>query len=243
MDGARPVATGGGAREAISRDEAVRDAAAGVGSSLRVTLLLWLPLPFYVYSISYGSVPIFIPQLYPHSFYNSRYGLEMLPGLALFGAVALAGWAARLRAWNPVAGRLLAPVAAAACVVNCLLMVHATPLVLHEAEVNSVGRIAIEKALAQQLDAMTPGAPIMMNEGTYVGALQQAGIPLRQVVQPDDYYKGLTLPSEKAAYVVAIGDDSVSQAVKAHPEGLTETTIVCSSGQPCARVYASDRFR
>ena len=26
-------------------------------------LLLWVPLPFYVYSVAYGSVPIFIPQL------------------------------------------------------------------------------------------------------------------------------------------------------------------------------------
>ena len=33
-----------------------------------VALLLWFPLPFYVYSIAWGSVPIFIPQLYPHSF-------------------------------------------------------------------------------------------------------------------------------------------------------------------------------
>ena len=46
------------------------------------SLLLWLPLPFYVYSIAYGSVPIFIPQLWPHSYYNSRYGMEMLPALA-----------------------------------------------------------------------------------------------------------------------------------------------------------------
>ncbi len=32
----------------------------------RVSLLLWVPLPFYVYSVAYGSVPIFIPQLWPH---------------------------------------------------------------------------------------------------------------------------------------------------------------------------------
>ena len=55
----------------------------------KVWLLLWLPLPFYVYSVSYGSVPIFIPQIYPHSFYNSRYGMEMLPVFALFLAVAI----------------------------------------------------------------------------------------------------------------------------------------------------------
>ena len=47
----------------------------------RIALLLWLPLPFYVYSIAWSHVPIFIPQLYPHSYYNSRYGMELLPAL------------------------------------------------------------------------------------------------------------------------------------------------------------------
>jgi hypothetical protein len=61
--------------------------------------LLWIPLPFYIYSIAFGSVPIFIPPLWPHSYYNSRYGMEMLPAFAVFAFVALAWiqqrWAAR----------------------------------------------------------------------------------------------------------------------------------------------------
>ncbi len=52
------------------------------------SLLLWIPLPFYVYSMAYGSVPIFIPQLWPFSYYNSRYGMEVLPALALFAFLA-----------------------------------------------------------------------------------------------------------------------------------------------------------
>ena len=56
------------------------------------SLLLWVPLPFYVYSVAYGSVPIFIPQLWPHSYYNARYGMEMLPALALFAASRRRRW-------------------------------------------------------------------------------------------------------------------------------------------------------
>ncbi len=59
-------------------------------------LLLWMPLAFYVYSISYGSVPIFIPQLYPHSYYNSRYGMELLPALALYAVLSVACFERRL---------------------------------------------------------------------------------------------------------------------------------------------------
>ena len=61
------------------------------------SVLLWVPLAFYVYSVAYGSVPIFIPQLWPHSYYNSRYGLELLPALALFACVAAAALEHRLK--------------------------------------------------------------------------------------------------------------------------------------------------
>src|SRR5204863_1823416 len=46
-------------------------------------LLLWTPLPFYVYSIAYGHVPIFMPELYPWSYYNVRYGTALLPAIVV----------------------------------------------------------------------------------------------------------------------------------------------------------------
>src|SRR5271163_3081893 len=52
-------------------------------ASLAALMLLWMPLPFYAYSVAYGSVPIFIPLWWPHSWYNTRYGMEMLPIFAL----------------------------------------------------------------------------------------------------------------------------------------------------------------
>ena len=44
-----------------------------------IWLLLWTPLPFYALSIAYGSVPIFVPEWWPHSYYNVRYGMELIP--------------------------------------------------------------------------------------------------------------------------------------------------------------------
>ena len=60
-----------------------------------LTLLLWAPLPFYGYSVAFGSVPIFVPQLAPHAFYNARYGMELLPALCVYLALAaecVEGW-------------------------------------------------------------------------------------------------------------------------------------------------------
>jgi hypothetical protein len=42
--------------------------------------------------------------------------------------------------------------------------------------------------------------------------------------------------------VVAIAEDPVSHAVTEHPDGLTELTVLCTTGQPCARIYRSDLY-
>ena len=67
-------------------------------------LLLWLPLPFYAFSIAYGSVPVFVPEWWPFSYYNVRYGLELLPAIAVFAG--LMPWAVdRLLAQRAVSNR------------------------------------------------------------------------------------------------------------------------------------------
>ena len=78
------VAAGYGAWSAWrrGRDQAVRTRAEGLAG------LLWLPLPFYIYAVAYGSVPVFLPQLPPHAFYNARYGMEMLPAFCVYAALA-----------------------------------------------------------------------------------------------------------------------------------------------------------
>ena len=213
--------------------------------------LLWLPLPFYVYSVAYGSVPIFIPQLYPHSFYNSRYGMELLPALAVFGFVAVQRLQARLAAtpplWgaHPLIARLLPQIMLALIAGSSIWMMYRVPLVLQEGKHNSMTRVAFETALARQLDQLQPGLPILMYNSDHVGALELAGIPLKQTVNEgdwDSWSQALAAPAEHAAYVVAMDGDAVAQAVAAHPEGLTEQLVLCNTGQPCARIYSSDRF-
>jgi Dolichyl-phosphate-mannose-protein mannosyltransferase len=208
-------------------------------------LLLWIPLPFYIYSIAYGSVPIFIPPLWPHSYYNSRYGMEMLPGLALYACFALAWLQERLRGEKPLVARLLHPVVLSLIAINAVFMMYNVPLVLREAQVNSTTRIAFESALARELKSYPQGVPILMYNSDHVGALQQAGIPLRQTLNEGDYDSwkaALARPAESAAYVVAIAGDQVSEAVAKHPDGLAELTVLCTTGQPCARTYRSDKY-
>jgi hypothetical protein len=211
-----------------------------------VSTLLWVPLPFYIYSIAYGSIPIFIPKLFPHSFYNSRYGVEMLPAFAIFACIALSWMQERGAASQPLLVRLMTPVALLLVVLNAIGMMYYVPLVLKEAMVNSTTRIPFEQAIADEIKTFPAGAPILMYNSDHVGALQRAGIPLKQTISETDYDSwkaALADPAKHAAYVVAIAGDPVSEAVAAHPEDLIEMSVLCTTHQPCARIYRSSRFQ
>jgi hypothetical protein len=171
--------------------------------------------------------------------------MEMLPAFAVFAFVALA-W---LQQWwmqsQPLAARLMQPIVLLLVAGNTIAMMYRVPLVLKEAMVNSTTRVAFEEAIARELRTFPPGVPILMYNSDHVGALQQAGIPLRQTLSESDYDSwkaALASPAEHAAYVVAVAGDPVSEAVKEHPRGLTEMVVLCTTGQSCARVYKSDRF-
>lgn len=204
--------------------------------------LLWILVPFYVYSVSYGSVPIFLPRWYPHGWYNTRYGIEMLPAFALGLTGATAEAVTFLRAQRPqwVGGAVA--IAALLVVLNDAELMRERPLVLGEAVYNSSTRIPFESALARALDQLPPSGLILMNTSDHVGAVQQAGIPLVRTINDADWLlwqHALEDPAHSASYVVALDGDPVAEALQRHPGGLTLLSVICSTGQPCARIYQS----
>jgi len=232
----------------------------------RVVLLLWLPLPFYIYSIAWGSIPLFVPQLYPGSYYNSRYGMELLPVFAIFCALALAVAENKLRARNEKRADIFFFVVLLAIVFNTVAMfgtfgtlwqkmrgedakvprwLSAPPLVFEEGMVNASTRIPFEMTLAKNFILMGKGSTIMFNTNDHIGAVQDAGIPLRRIVSPLDsvgFDKAVQAPAKYAKLIVAIDGDPVAKAVAAHPDGLTLLEVICNSGQGCARFYESSQY-
>jgi hypothetical protein len=201
-------------------------------------LLLWLPLPFYAYSVAYGSVPIFIPVWRPFSFYNTRYGMELLPAFAFFAGSLLTVVAA----WAPKFRRYAVLLSLALVVANSVVLLRTRPLVFQEAVANARTRIAFETALAKVLHKLPAQGSILMHVSSDVGAVQQAGIPLHRIVNEGDYLtwqRALEDPARGALAVVAVDGDPVAQAVQRHPQGLQLLNVVCSSGQPCVRIYRS----
>lgn len=210
--------------------------------AILAALLLWIPLPFYAYSIAYGSVPVFVPVWWPFSWYNTRYGMEMLPAFALFAAFT-AGWVLDwVQASRPEAARWVYAAAVLLIVGNAAVLLRAQPVVFQEAAANSRTRIPFEGALAEALRALPREGPILMYTSQHAGALQRAGIPLRRTINETDYYRfqpALERPAACARWVVATEGDVVAKAVAQHPEDLELVSVTCSSGQPCARIYSS----
>jgi 4-amino-4-deoxy-L-arabinose transferase-like glycosyltransferase len=201
-------------------------------------LLLWLPLPFYAYSVAYGSVPIFIPVWRPFSWYNTRYGMELLPAFALFAGCLFPLLAAR----TPKVRRFVVPLCLLLVVANSVVLLRARPLVFQEAVANARSRIAFETALAKALGNLPAQGLILMHVSSDVGAVQQAGIPLRRIINEGDYLTwqhALEDPARGVSAVVALDGGPVAQAIQRHPQGLQLVNVVCSTGQPCARIYRS----
>jgi hypothetical protein len=210
-------------------------------------LLLWIPLAFYMLSVAYGGVPVFVPSWWPFSYYNVRYGLQLLPAAAVFVALAFYFLATLAR---PMPSRLGLAVAAFALVTGSYLAVwRHQPVCFREAWVNSRSRLALEAKLADQLRSLPPDSTILMYLGDHVGALQQAGISLRRVInegnhrtwkQPSDpeglWENALRNPAQYADYAVAIEGDPVSRALAQHQPILPGIVDIDVDGQPRAVV-------
>ncbi len=217
-------------------------------ASLAAMLLLWAPLPFYAYSIAYGSVPIFIPLWWPHSWYNTRYGMEMLPIFAVSIAFFTDSLLNLTRRLMPKVAPLILSAAALLIVIDSWAVARATPLVLQEAFANSRSRIPFEQALARTLFPLSvrTSGPILMYTSEHIGALQRAGIRLKRTINEGDYYQwssALRDPAASASLVVAIDGDAVAKAVAEHPQGLDLKTVICSTDQQCARIYTSHAWQ
>jgi hypothetical protein len=205
-----------------------------------IWLLLWTPLLFYALSIAYGSVPIFVPVWWPFSYYNVRYGLEMLPAFCV--SLAFLSSLGK-RAMLPGRWQIAVPIAVLAVVAGGYAWSwRATPICLREARANGRNRMSLDAAVGRYIQAMPHDATILMQTGSYVGALQMADRHLDSVIWEGLYYQwdvALNQPAQKADYVIAFDNDSVSQAAHQHPEGLESMVVLRVGDQAPATIYRS----
>jgi len=223
-------------------------------------LLLWIPLPFYAYSIAYGSVPIFVPEWWPFSYYNVRYGLELLPAIAVFAG--LLPWAVsclkrRQLTLGATGAMLLVTMLAYSSSLWCFSCRAQgrdvsgnpdrrgmIPVCYREAWANSRSRMALEEQISEALIEIPPDATVLMYTSDYVGALQSAGIHLNRVISECTrmyWDSARNAPFAGADYIVAVAGDPVAEAVRINPRGLTKVAILRTMGKPDVTIYRASR--
>jgi hypothetical protein len=178
-------------------------------------LLLSLPPLFYLWSMySSGGTPIFVPTLWPHAWYNTRYGLAALPLLAFASAALVTAVPRPLQAVTAI----LVVVAGA-----IFFAVHHQPsdwVTWAEARANSTGRRAWMTAAADYLrPRYKPGAGIVSSGGDdFFGIYRTAGIPLAETFNVDNglpWNAALRRPQLYLwqAWAVALSNDKVHRAL------------------------------
>jgi hypothetical protein len=195
--------------------------------------ILWTPVPFYVLCIAWGSVPIYHPEWWPFSYYNVRYGLQLLPAIAVFTALGCQFATNFLRPGYVVG-------AASLVIAASYFSVWQAPICLREARTNGAERIALEQELAEKLKSLPQPATVLMYCSAHAAALQMVGVPLKRRLCENDHpgwEDALARPVQSADYLVAFAGDPVAGAVHDHPQGLEAVAIIGTPGQPKALIY------
>jgi hypothetical protein len=219
-----------------------------LGGQSASLLLLWVPLAFYAFSIAYGSVPVHVYLWWPFATFNQRYGLQLLPMLAasagvLTASVFLVGAGGR-HVWKLVAVML------ALITVSYASVWRASPLCFQEARKQWEVRGPLNSSVERVVARLPRNSRFLMDISEHVGIMEQAGIPLRQVVNNEDHRpwkrlsdpeglweRALADPPRYVDFVIAFDGDAVDRG--ANRTNLTEWMEIHATGQPHARIYVA----
>lgn len=204
-------------------------------------LLLAIPGAFIVWSMHAGVVPIFMPHLWPQSYYNTRYGLAVLPLLAVA--------AASLVMLLPVRWRMAAAVALVAAAIAPWIA-HPHPeawITWTESRENSAGRRAWMQEAADYLAPLyVPGSGIITTQGDdFFGIYREMGIPLSETFSINNGLPWLATVRRPDLFLwqewaVVKGGDAVQSAVnRAGRYGIRyrlEKTII-EDKEPVIEIY------
>jgi hypothetical protein len=207
-------------------------------------LLAALPPLFYIWSMHSGGTPIYVPTLWPFSYYNTRYALAALPLIAIAGGCLVLVVSSRWRPWLALA----------------ILIAAAAPWLIRpqpsdwicwkESQVNSLTRRAWTRAAAQALAPVYRSrSGIIASFGDLVGILRTAGIPLHEALYDDagPEWAAATLRPDlflHEEWALAMSGDPVATAVQKssfqHGPRYHLVQMIKVKGAPVIEIYKRD---
>lgn len=225
-------------------------AAAGILASLWKRawwplLLLILPPVFYVLGMHSTGNPIFVPTLYPYSWYNTRYALAALPLTAVCAGSLVALIPRRLSwYWHWPAALIVAAIPTVAWVM------HPESICWKESEVNSITRRQWTNQAASFLAAhYHPGDGIIFPFGDMTGVLREAGIPIREGLYDGNgapFGMALERPELflQSRWALAFSGDRIATALlrgQRHGPHYDLVATIIVKGAPVVEIYHRDR--
>lgn len=190
-------------------------------------LLLALPPLFYVWSLHSSGTPIFVPTLWPFSYYNSRYAIAILPLLGLGVASVVT---------TPRIG--LAMVLIAMAPWFTIRFGRENWVCWKESQVNSENRRTWTAKGAKYLrEHYHKGDGIWLNFGDLTAMLREARIPLKEALHEGNelkFNRTLARPELflRERWVVTFADSPVAKGVAKLPMYVRVATYPVEYGKP-----------
>jgi hypothetical protein len=183
-------------------------------------LLLLVALPFYVQAMAHAAIPLYVPTLFPFTYYNLRYGLELAPALALLPSFVISSsFTARAR-------RLLAVGLVVLMTWQDIGQIRpglkALPIV-RESILNTPCKAPMEVAAMKFLRRHYRGGRILMASGKWPCVAPRVGIDYRNILTQNNrrYWRRLTThPGRWVEWVVCRSGDAVCRLRRAYPRAF-----------------------
>lgn len=200
-------------------------------------LLLLLPPLFYVWSMHSSGTPIFVPDLAPYSWYNTRYAVAAVP-FAAFAAGALV-------TLLPERLQLRAAMILVIAITGVWAFGGPPSICWKESEANSEARRAWTVQAASFLAReYRPDSGIVFPFGDLTGVLREAGIPLREGLHEGNgaaFDAAMARPDLLLAQVglvewgLSFSGDAVDRALR--KAGYTLRREIVVKGAPVVEIY------
>ncbi len=191
-----------------------------------VAVLLIVPLPFYIQAMAYAAVPLYVPTLFPNTYYNVRYGVEMIAAVALFPSFVFSPRLGRnlrivlLIIFLAVLGRQFAVLTAAGP--------REMPVV-KEGILNTPCRARRQRAIIEFLRGRYDGGRILVAVGKWPCVMPQVGIYFRNTLtnQSRKFWARMHTEPEKWVEWIIRGDgDPIDSLMQAYPQAFKDYEVV-----------------
>jgi hypothetical protein len=191
-----------------------------------VAVLFLIPLPFYIQAMAHAAIPLYVPTLFPHTYYNLRYGMAMMAAVALFPSFVFSprlGKGLRITLlilFLAVLGRQFAHLTAAG---------PRELAVVKEGILNTPCRAQRQRAIIEFLRGRYDGKRVLVASGKWPCVMPEEGIYFGNTLSNLNrkYWARLQTEPEKWVEWIIRGDgDSVDSLMQAYPQAFRNYEVV-----------------